>query len=123
MVKRIISVDHTFFDLCNCENGVAAMRKGLEWNKLAARQQLEFARLPSRFANRPGLVTADGSRKTPAPSVPRAPASTLRGGACARMRGSGTLWLYSKAVTSSVVVCSLKGVRAVRCFWPLSLPR
>lgn len=101
------------------------MGTDLEWNKSAARQQLEVARQPPRmFASRRGPDTVDSSGKTPAPSVPRAQASPLRGGACARMRGNRTLRRYGKAVTSSVVVCSLKGVRAVAwgC-WPLSLPR
>lgn len=45
-----------------------------------------------KFASRPDPVTANSGGKTPAPSLPRAPACALRGGACARMRCSATLW-------------------------------
>lgn len=41
-----------------------------------------------KLASRPDPDTANSGGKTPAPSLPRAP----RGGACARMRRSGTLW-------------------------------
>lgn len=43
-----------------------------------------------KFASKPHLANSGG--KTPAPSLPRAPARALRGGAYARMRSSGTLW-------------------------------
>lgn len=91
-VRKRIRVDPTLFDLRNCYNGVARAGKGPEWNELAVGQRQEAARQPPACPQADVAVTAGSGGKTPAPSVPRAPARALRGGDCARMRRNGTLW-------------------------------
>lgn len=72
-----IRVDLTFMDLRICWNGAAGMGKGPAWSEPGVRQQLEVAQSPAP----PTLsvstccsVPPGNGWKTPAPSVPRAPA-------------------------------------------------
>lgn len=99
------------------------MGKGPERSGSGRKQQLAPApQPPARWG-----ADAAGSPRAAAGKLPRPAAPARRpvrpgagpARACAVAERAGG---WGEAVASSVVVCSLKGVRAVGCSWPLSFP-